>query len=334
MASKIDNYDKKILYEMDLNSRINVSALAKKVNLPKETVTYRLKKLIANGYIKNFYAIINVSSFGYRYYKISLKLRGAGSSIERELVEYIKGINTCCNLRVIEGHSDISFIAIHRTAIGLKKFLEELSRRYGKYIIEKNIQKIITSYKLSHRLLHNGEKAQKKFEHVEPPAGKFEDMDKKILKILSHFGRMKIIDIANKIKEEPAVVAYHIKRLENDGVIVGYSTALNFELFNFEFVEIDINLKHHGLINKIIDFFHDTNTCVFAYELIGNDDLSLELYVENDEHLRKILSLFKERFDDNYNSYRVSRIYEEHMSNWSPFEIEEDQTNKNKEEVK
>ena len=48
--------------------------------------------------------------------------------------------------------------------------------------------------------------------------------------------------------------------------------------------------------------------------------MSLELYVQNDDHLRNILHMFKQNFSEEFNSYNVSRIYEEYMSNWAPFE--------------
>src|SRR4030095_15964487 len=129
--------------------------------------------------------------------------------------------------------------------------------------------------------------------------------------------------LANLLKEDPRVVAYHIKKMEEKGVIVGYSVSLNFELFRLQCIQLDVNLTHHALIPKIVDFFGETNTCIAAYELLGENDLSLELYVQNDIHLRKILSLFKENFGSEFNSYSVSRVYEEHVSNWSPFDTED-----------
>jgi DNA-binding Lrp family transcriptional regulator len=320
MTSKVDKYDKHLIYELDRNCRAPISTIAKKVGLPKETVNYRLKKLISSKYIKDFHTIINVSIFGYRYYKISLKFHRMPLEKQREIVEYVKKINTCANITVKEGRYDLSFIAIHRTARGLYAFLQDLSNRYGRYIVEKNIHKIIRSYKMNQKILYAGDKDKKIFEHAEGIPEEFTEIDKKIIKSLSHSARNKLIDLANQIKEDPRVVAYHIKKLEEKGVIVAYTAGLNFEKFELEFIEIEINLKHHGLIPKIIDFFDETNTCIFAYEFIGTTDLSLQLYVQSDEHMRKILSIFKERFGEDYNSYEVSRIYETYQTNWSPFE--------------
>ena len=320
MRMKIDKYDKQIIYELDTNARLPIATLAKRVGLPKETVNYRLKRLLGNRCIKNFYAIINASRFGYRYYRISMKFHRMTPELEEEVIKYIRSVPSCANLRVTEGPFDINFIAIHRTSEGLKSFLEEFSSRFGAYVVEKTLHKIITSYKLNQKMLFGGDKIKKAFNHAEPNPDQIDALDLRILKVLSNEARMKLIELANTLQEDPRVVAYHIKKLEEKGVIVGYSTALNFELFRLQFIQLDINLKHHGKIARIIDFFDETNTCIFAYELLGSQDLSLELYVQNDDHLRNILHMFKQNFSEEFNSYNVSRIYEEYMSNWAPFE--------------
>ena len=52
----LDLKDKKILYELDLNSRQSNKQLAKKVQLSEMVVGYRIKRLIDNNFIEYFYA--------------------------------------------------------------------------------------------------------------------------------------------------------------------------------------------------------------------------------------------------------------------------------------
>ena len=46
MAIKLDLKDRKILYELDMNSRKSNTEIAKKVGLSKQVVGFRIKKLI------------------------------------------------------------------------------------------------------------------------------------------------------------------------------------------------------------------------------------------------------------------------------------------------
>ena len=54
MALKLDVKDRKILYELDKNSRQSYSSLAKKVGLSQEAVRYMVNKLIENKVILKF----------------------------------------------------------------------------------------------------------------------------------------------------------------------------------------------------------------------------------------------------------------------------------------
>ena len=51
---KIDLKDRKILFELDLNSRQTLTQIGKKVGLPKTVVAYRIKRLQDKKIIRNY----------------------------------------------------------------------------------------------------------------------------------------------------------------------------------------------------------------------------------------------------------------------------------------
>ena len=85
---KLDLKDKKILYELDLNSRATLNEIAKKVGLSKQVVDYRLKNLIKESAIKQFYTVINFSKLGYTQYKLYLKFQNVNPETEKEIIAY------------------------------------------------------------------------------------------------------------------------------------------------------------------------------------------------------------------------------------------------------
>ena len=322
MKTKIDSYDKKIMYELDFNSRIPVSALARKVRLPKETVNYRIKRLEASGTLTSFHALINASNFGYFYYRVGLKFRSLTAKMEDEILEFLAAEKCCSNIRIGEGRYDVVFLASHKTAREFKEFIERLGPRFGAAIIHKDVHVIINSYKMSRRMFFEGKRMKTTLSHSEPKDYPLERIDLGILRAFSRTARIHLVELANLLHSDPKVIHYHIKRMEERGIIAGYTLAVDYLKFEAERVELHLALKHHGLVGQIIDFFDEMRTCTYAYELLGTDDLSLELYVEDDEQLRLILRRFRERFGDNCLSYGLTRIYEEHLSNWSPLEAE------------
>ena len=72
---QLDLLDQKIMYELDLNARISASQLAKKLKKSKETVNFRINRLIKNEYIKGFYTVFNTSKLGWYYTKFYIKFK-------------------------------------------------------------------------------------------------------------------------------------------------------------------------------------------------------------------------------------------------------------------
>jgi len=65
---RFDCKDKKILYELDANSRQSIQSIGRKVNLHKNVVLHRIRKLEESGIINNYFTIIDSSKLGYRSY--------------------------------------------------------------------------------------------------------------------------------------------------------------------------------------------------------------------------------------------------------------------------
>jgi len=321
MKEELDAYDKKILFELDINARTSASKIAKKLKLPKETVNYRIKRLEKDGWINRLYTIFNASLFGYSYYRVFLKFNKLTASTETEIIDYITSDPTCANLRVLDGQYDLVFLTIQKNPGELKAFLQCFYKNYGMYVQEKNVLMMMKTYKLNQKFLLEGRTIKKTFNHVETKDFSLDKIDLGIMKAISTNARIKLSEIANNLKLDSRLIEYHIKRMERTGIIVAYVTDLNLVKLNRELIKVDIALKDPALIPRIVDFFDKTNTCVFAHELLGKYDLSFEIYVENDEMLRGILEKFKEQFLENYVYYDVSHVYKEYVINWSPFHV-------------
>ncbi len=316
----IDLYDKKILYELDINSRATLTELSSRIKLPKETIKYRIRRLSKNHIIKDFFTLVNASKLGYLYYKVFIKFHKLTSKEEHEMIKYICSESKCSNLRIIEGIFDISFLTMQRDPNQLKNFLTDFNNRFGGFIINKSIQTILKSHKLNQKALYPGKTAPKSFYYGHPEKTGLSDIQKKIVNIISSESRIKQIEIARKIETNPKAVKKNLHKLEKNGIISGYSIIINNDLLKLEFIEMDISLKSQNSIPAIIEFFDKTNACVFVHEVLGRYDLSIEMFVKDDNHLRNIITDFKEKFLDDYISYEISHIFKEYIINWSPFE--------------
>jgi DNA-binding Lrp family transcriptional regulator len=319
VKAKLDAYDKKILFELDVNSRASASRIAKKLKIPKETVNYRIKRLEKDGWVTRLYTIFNASLFGYSYYRVFLKFYKLTESTETEIIDYITNDPSCANLRITEGQFDLVFLTIQKNPGDLKGFLQRFFNIFGKNVEEKNVLMVMKTHKLNQKFLFEGKTINKTFNHMDTKDYTLDKIDLNIMKSISTDARTKLNDIAQSLHVDSRLIEYHMKKMERLGIIAAYTTDLNLLQLNRELIQIDIALKDPAVIPYIINFFDKTNTCIFVHEMLGKYDLSVEIYVENDEMLRNILEKFKERFLENYVYYDVSHVYKEYVINWSPF---------------
>ena len=87
---KINLKDRKILFELDKNSRISLGELSKKIGLKKETTFHRLNKLIEKKVILQFHTISSLYRFGQKAYKIYLKLENSSPTFRKQIIFSLK----------------------------------------------------------------------------------------------------------------------------------------------------------------------------------------------------------------------------------------------------
>ena len=102
MDYKLDNIDRRILFELDRNSRIPETKLAKIIRKSKESVRYRIKKLKEEKIILGFTTWIDPVKLGFHSTKIYLKLTNVPDK-KKEFIEYVKSDKRLFWLGIAEG---------------------------------------------------------------------------------------------------------------------------------------------------------------------------------------------------------------------------------------
>jgi hypothetical protein len=74
MPPSLDTYDRRILFELDCDSRRPLSELSRRVRLGRDLVISRLERMHSSGVLRGCSALINPYKLGYTIYKTYLKL--------------------------------------------------------------------------------------------------------------------------------------------------------------------------------------------------------------------------------------------------------------------
>ncbi|HIH22657.1 TPA: Lrp/AsnC family transcriptional regulator [Candidatus Micrarchaeota archaeon] len=319
ILDELDILDRRIMYELDLNARVSASQLAKKLRKSKETINFRINRLLSEKYLKGFYAVFNISRLGWFYYKLYIKFNPIPPEKEKEIIEYIRDQNHIAYLASTEGRYDCIFLLMARDSTGMLDFLYPFMTKYGEHIREKDLVTFLTVRRLNERFLYAGEKRQELYYPFEIGTYKPDKLDEKILEILASEARASLTEIAKRIGSNPKVVKYRIKKLEKDGVILGYASAPNFDKLGLQFIQINMALNDPAAKASIIEYFDSTNKCLFVLDYLGKYDLAVEIHLKNHDELNSILDGFRKRFVGKYSDYDVATITKEYVVIWGPF---------------
>jgi len=315
MSYKMDSRDKKLLYELDLDSRQSFSALAKKLRLSKTAIIYRVGNLEKEGIIKQFHTVIDTGKLGYISFRLYLKLSGATPEKEQEIIDFLKTKESVNWLVSIEGEYNIGAAILAKSVKEMNALWKELLEKYVNYIDERHFV-IMTKVRYFSRA-YLAELKENSYEIIfatEPENAEIDNTDIEILKLLAPNARMPVIDIASKIGITSKTVISRIRELEKKKIIVGYKTVFDLEKLGYEYFKMQIRL-HNVTAEKMKQFrnyIRSHPNIVYDDEVLGGDDIEIEMQVKDMQELRAIIEKIKSEFAEIIKDYKTMLFYKEH----------------------
>ncbi len=314
----LDLIDRKIVYELDLNSSISFKALGKKLHIAKETIGYRIKQLIKNGYIKHFLTTINISHLGFFYYKLFYKFHKTTPAIDKEIVKFIQEYGSIAYFASLQGRYDVNFLILSKNMNDLSDFLILFREKFGSYILEQEILTVTSVQRFNLRFFYDaGDFLSTKYSGRLHEAPVLDRLDYFILHERAKNSRVQLLELAHKGNTTVPTIKSHLKKLSSLGILGNAVIAIDFEKFGMQFIQIYFSLKNHSVIEKLINYVAPFKQILFADVMLGKYDLALELVAKNPRELTEIINAIKERFSDDITTYDIF-ILEEHEINWFP----------------
>jgi Lrp/AsnC family transcriptional regulator len=294
----IDNLDKKILFELDLNSRQSASMIAKKIRVHKNVVNFRINRFIENKIIRQFVAIISPNSLGLTPYKFYFQFQNMTDKKEREILQFIKKIPVYWSAKV-SGRWDFIIGVMVRDLKELNNVKKALLKNFGEDIVNKTLSVLVEASYFPRKYLSEKENKERRDYWIgEAKKEDFDDYDLKILKILANNARESIINISSSLNLTEKTVIQRIRELEKRKIILDYRISLNLEKIGYHFFKCFISFKDYNEeeINKLKSYCQYHPNIIHLVECAGDWDLEPELEVENFENFQTILSDIRNKF--------------------------------------
>src|SRR3989344_3822116 len=313
MLNKLDLKDKRLLYELDLDSRQSFNELGKKLSLSKSSVIYRINNMQKSGIIKQYHTVLDIGKLGYISFRLYIKLQN--STPNKEIVTWIVSV---------DGDYNIGCLILVKTISEMNVLWKELLKKYVNYLEERQLT-IMTKVAYFSRayLLDLKENIYEINFITEPRNIDIDDTDKEILKLLAPNARISIIEISRKLKITPKTTINRIKALEQKKIIIGYKTVFNLELLGYQYYKVLFRL--HNVVNEKLQQFKRYikvhPNIVYDDEVLGGDDIEIEVQVKDNNELRALINAIKLKFADMIKSYKILLFYKEHKYLYLPVKI-------------
>ncbi len=130
----LDEKDILLLKELHENSRFTLTELSSRLKLSRDTVNYRIKKMIMAGIIKSFILRLNYHLLDYQYTTIMLKLRTISQQRKQEFLNYIYEDERFYALMEQIGAWDLSLMMFFINAKDLRDFLISMKEKFSDVI--------------------------------------------------------------------------------------------------------------------------------------------------------------------------------------------------------
>ncbi len=315
---KIDLKDRKILYQLDINSRQSLSQIGKKVGLPKNVVAYRINKLKEKEIINSFYTVIDAFKLGYTSLRFYLTFQYTTPAIEKEIAEYFCSNKLTWWVGSFEGRFDLAVIMWVKDLNDFYMFWKQTLKKYRNYLQDQvfSIYVQIYLHRYSYLLDQYKESDRKKFEitgggrRVETDA-----LDFQILKLIAPNARMPITEIAKQLDTSVTVINHRLKKLTKLDVIQGYRINLNISKLGYRWFKVDIDLKDYNQREKIIEYMKRNPHLIIVDESAGVSDLEMEFHLKSVNDFHQTMEDMIEKFPGaikNYKYIYAIKVYKMH----------------------
>jgi len=144
----LDLKDKKILEVLQKDARLPVSKIAKKVQMPPDSVKYRIRRLEKLGVIRFYHAVLNSALLGNPMYSYTFfSLYAMNETKEREFVNYLVSENKVMWISKTSGKWDFFIGTCTKDFKELDDLIRRIRIKFVKYIKDYETSSTIEEYK-------------------------------------------------------------------------------------------------------------------------------------------------------------------------------------------
>jgi Lrp/AsnC family transcriptional regulator for asnA, asnC and gidA len=322
---KIDLKDRKILYQLDLDSRQSFSKIGKKVGLHKDVVAYRVKNLQEKGIIKGFFTETDDYLLGHRRYRYYFTYQYVSPEIRDEIIDYFMKSKYTRIIHSTKGHYDLVIMSDVKGISKCFSVWKAIVSKFRDYFSNQVFCVIYYAYIYRYSFLldekdYDGSNRIKSKLYGSDETVEIDDLDYQILKLIAQNARIPTIDIASELNSTAVTINNRIKKLRESGVIKAFRINIDLRKLGYQRYKADIILKDYSKLHQIINYIEANPNLDEIIQSVGYVDLELLFILRSADQLHKIMEDLSMKFPDTIKNYIYFSAIETHKWSWMPEE--------------
>lgn len=235
---RLDAKDRKLLYELDCNSRISFAELGKRLKMTPEAVRYRFQRLQDHKVLTSCFAVIDSGMIGFTQYKLFLKFQSVSPEEIKQIVQVARASKMALRVLQFDGPYDLDIVCKVTSIEEFDRFVTSLVGQFSTFVRKRSVAVNVWARYLP-RSYMVGRDRSKYFDRgygAATGASAVDETDRFILGMLAENSRVSATEISEAMEKSASVTALssfaigkRIEKLERLKVITGYSLTIRNE---------------------------------------------------------------------------------------------------------
>jgi len=263
--------------------------------LSRDSVGYRIKNLEKQGIIENYTIEINYEKLGYVAYSLAVKLQNVSPEIEEKIINFLIKNKRIVFIEKTLSKYDLAFIILSKSLEQIDKETKAIRQFIGinlKYI---DMGISLENYEFP-TFLFDDKKLNPKIDYKDQKDHPLDSYDKQILSELVNNSKVSVVDLSRKIKLSVFAIADRIKKLSKNNIINKFKAIINTEKLGYHKYTTLLNLFDSKVEKELLEFCRFHKQIWGIDKSLSNYNYAIEVYAENNEEFKNIISEVMEKF--------------------------------------
>ncbi len=325
MVAELDLTDRRILFELDCNSRQSLSEVARRIRLGRDLVAYRIERMQAQGVIKRFCVLTNPYKLGLTVYKTYLRLE-SNRARASELIAHLDAHPRTYWLAECYGEWDLIFSHLARTPKEFYDFQDKLFSDFKDLIVGFSVYTLVNYWWFpnkhllgarwkdewgaaqelapaencsSHRPVRGWCFNTPEFSFgATPDQYTLDALEYKLLDSLSADSRLSCAELAERVGATPSIVKYRLDKLTTLGIVAGYRVDIDRATLGVGLFKVMVHLRDYDAQKELeLREYCRQHPQISCYvQQIGDCKLEFEVEATDHSQLQLIIDQVREKF--------------------------------------